>query len=93
MMEEIRDPEDSIRHWFMKGRDNDASYVILIADPPGPLVLPVYVFPEQNINSQIQRCMELGDAELICVLDLKDNMDDQIDIALACFRPKTGVEN
>jgi hypothetical protein len=85
--------EDIIKEWFKQGQANGASHVILTIEKHYECVgiMPVYIFPEQDVDGQIRRCFKIG--SLISVLDLKKDIDGQTEVALACLQPWTGVEN
>ncbi len=84
-----------IKEWFLSGRNNDASHVIIAEEESMELctiTMPIYIFPEQDVEDQVNR-YNTKDMKIVYVLDLKENMEEQIEVGLACMNSKSKVEN
>jgi hypothetical protein len=85
-----------IRRVFRDGKDNNASHIIIVEEEPNEwcvLTLPVYVFPEQNVNEQVIEQIKNKYVKVVSVLNLSEDEEEQVKIAMVCARSKTNMEN
>lgn len=77
----------------MDGAARGAAYLIVVYDNLEQIWRPVFVYPDQNVQSEIMRIV--GDARLRMgsVLVLADDMESQVRIAASANIVTSRIEN
>lgn len=85
--------EQEIRGWFVEGAIREATYLIVVFDIPEQNYRPIFVYKDQNIQSEIMRVVGDGKLKMRSVLTLADDMASQVEVAASMNIVVSRVEN
>ena len=85
--------EQEIRNWFFEGAARGAAYLMVVYDNPEQIWRPIFVYPNQNVQSEVMRVVSDGRLKMESVLTLADDMESQVKIAASANIVVSRIEN
>ena len=85
--------EQEIRNWFLEGVARGVAYLMVVYDNSEQIWRPIFVYPNQNVQSEVMRVVSDGRLKMESVLTLADDMESQVKIAASANIVVSRIEN
>jgi len=85
--------EKEIRDWFIEGIMREAAYLMVVYDIPEQIFRPIFVYTNQDVQSEVMRVVGDGRLKMRAVLTLANDMESQVKNAASTNIVVSRVEN